>query len=119
MQERRKFPRAEYPCKIAIAAEKQREEFTLHTENISSGGARVILPKSLQINMPAMIEISIGDKNIQTKGRVVWVLEVKAPAKAGASHLFDTGIEFTQLNPDDKEFLSRLIADLLEQGKQA
>ena len=119
MEERRRFPRAAYPCKIVIAVEKDRDEFNLHTENISSGGARVILPKSFQVNMPATIEIAIGERTIRTKGRVVWVLKVKAPAKTTTSHLFDTGIEFAQLNPDDREFLSGLVADLLAQNRES
>ncbi|MBN2120211.1 MAG: PilZ domain-containing protein [Candidatus Omnitrophica bacterium] len=118
MQERRKFPRVTYPCKITVSIEEDREEFTLHTENISSGGARVIMQKQFKINTPVGIEIVIGERSIETKGRIVWVLEFSSPDKTQPC-LFDTGIEFTHLNVDDREFLSKLIGQLLEQYEAA
>ena len=117
MQERRKFPRVTYPCKLVISTEKGKEEFTLHTENISSGGARVIFQKKFQLSTPVAIEIVIGQKSVKTQGRVVWVLDVKTPG-AESPNLFDTGIEFTHLNPEDREFLSKLIDGLLEEQRQ-
>lgn len=116
MQEKRRFPRINYPCKIVITAEGKSEEFTLHTENISSGGARVILQKKLQINTPVDIEIAVGDKQIRSRGRVVWVLDIHTPG-ADKATLFDTGIEFIQQSPEDKDFLNALIEKLQEESK--
>ena len=87
----------------------------MHTENVSSGGVKVIMHDKLDINTPVKVEVVIGDKHIVSRGRVVWVLDVNVPDQE-PSNLFDTGIEFTQLNPDDREFLSRLIEKLLEEG---
>jgi hypothetical protein len=117
MEERRRFPRVQYPCKIIVSLEKEPEEFNLKTENVSSGGARVIMSKSFQINTPADIEVTIDARVIKTKGRIAWVLEMKDP-KNEANKLFDTGIEFAHLNPSDKDFLTKLIEDILAKSSE-
>lgn len=116
MQNRRRFPRVNYPCRVVIATEGKTEEFTLHTENISSGGVRVIMQKKLQINTPVNVEISVGDKQVKCRGRAVWILDIHAPG-ADKPTLFDTGIEFTQANPEDKDYLNSLIEKLQEESK--
>ena len=116
MQEKRRFPRASYPCKVLVSTDKETEEFSLHTENISSGGVRIIFQKPQPINTPLDIEVVVGKRRVSTKGRVVWVLEIKSPG-AGKADLFDTGIEFTQLNTEDREFLSKMIEELLDRAE--
>jgi c-di-GMP-binding flagellar brake protein YcgR len=116
MQERRRFPRVEYPCKVTIGLEEKKDEFNLHTENVSAGGMRVILPKQFQVNTPAAVQLTIDKRVIRTTGRVAWAIEAKLPGRKTPG--IDTGIEFTHLNPDDKEFLSNLIEDILAKAKQ-
>ena len=116
MQERRRFPRVTYPCKILVATDREKEEFSLHTENISSGGARIILQKEPEINQQVDVDIIIGKKHIKTKGRIVWSIDIKTP-ESGGPDLFDVGIEFTQLTVDDREFLAKLIDQLMAEGK--
>ncbi len=113
MQERRKSSRLTYPCKISISSEEGEESFTLHTENISSGGARVILQDKLSRGTPLTIELSIGKERIKTQGRVVWVLDITTPG-AKEPDLFDTGVEFTSLSLEDRAFLSRQIEDMMK-----
>ncbi len=113
MKERRRFPRVAYPCKINISTEEGEEEFRLHTENISSGGTRVILREKLDINTPIQVTLAIWDREIKTKGRVVWVIDINQPGSDTAT-LFDTGVEFTQLNQEQREMLSRLVAQVFE-----
>jgi c-di-GMP-binding flagellar brake protein YcgR len=117
MEERRRFPRVQYPCKITVSLEQEPEEFNLKTENISSGGARVFMPKLFKVNTPAGIEVTIDTKVIKTTGRIAWVLDIKDP-KDGSKTLFDTGIEFTHLNPSDKDFLTKLIEDILAKSTE-
>lgn len=116
MQERRRFPRVTYPCKIIVSTTGEKEEFSLHTENISSGGVRVILQKEPEINQQVDLEIVIGKKHIKTKGRIVWVIDVKTPGESKPD-LYDVGIEFTQLTVEDKEFLGKLIDQLISEGR--
>jgi len=113
MQERRKFLRLTYPCKINLPSEEGEETFTLHTENISSGGVRIILQEKLSRGTPLTIELSIGKERIKTQGRVAWVLDITTPG-AKEPDLFDTGIEFTSLSLEDRSFLSRQIEDMME-----
>ena len=115
-QERRRAPRVNYPCKVLVSREDGKGEFSIHTENISSGGVRLVLEQKIEINTPIDLEIEIGKKTVKTKGRVVWVLDVKAP-KSDQSNLYDTGVEFTQLSQADRDFLSKLIEDLMQQPK--
>ena len=110
MEERRRFPRVQYPCRITIALQKEPEVFDLTTENISSGGARVFMPKSFQVNTPATIEITVDARVIKAQGRIAWVL--------AAQGRFDTGIEFAHLNPADKDFLTKLIEDILAKADE-
>ena len=114
MQERRKFPRVAYPCKLRVFVDGDKKELDLHTENISSGGAKVILQTKLEINTPIEIEIAIGDRQLISKGRVVWVLDIEKPG-ASSSDLFDTGIEFAQLGAENREFLTKLVEKLRAQ----
>jgi len=116
MEERRKFPRVTYPCKVVLSTGEEKEEFALHTENISSGGVRMILQTKAEINDSVDLDVVIGEKHIKSKGRVVWVLDVTTPGSEGPN-LFDTGIEFTQLTAEDREFLGKLIEQLMTEGK--
>jgi hypothetical protein len=77
---------------------------------------RVILPKPFQINTPAAVQLTIDKRVIRTTGRVAWAIEAKFPEQKTPG--IDTGIEFTRLNPDDREFLSKLIEDILAKAKQ-
>ena len=116
MKERRRFPRVAYPCKINISTEEGEEEFSLHTENISSGGARVILQEKIEVNTPLQITLLVWDKQVKTRGRVVWVIDINQPG-ADKPTLFDTGIEFTQLNQEQRETLSRLVEETFNKEK--
>ena len=113
MEERRKFPRLKYPCKLKFSSAEDREGYVVHTENISGGGFRVILQKKLAVNSPVEIELMIGKKNIKAEGRIAWVLDIKSPG-AEEANLFDTGVEFTQIPAEDKEFLSKLVEEFLK-----
>jgi len=111
MEERRKFPRLKYPCKLILGGENK--VYSLHTENISAGGLRVILEKKLAINTPLSIELGLGLKDIKCKGRVIWVTDIKS-LQMGEVTLFDTGIEFTQIEPQDRKILRELIERILK-----
>lgn len=112
-EERRRFPRIKFPCKIKIASNSQETELILHTENISSGGLRFISQEKPEVNTPVDIELEIGDRRLVSKGRVVWVIEITVPGEE-RPNLFDVGIEFTQLTPEDKERLNRILNRFLE-----
>jgi len=106
-EERRRFPRANFLCKIIVRANKK--EYFATTQNISSGGIRVILEDKLEVGTDTQITI-FTSRQIECQARVVWVL----PADE-IQDSFDTGIEFTQISKQDKDFLEVLVDTLLSQ----
>jgi hypothetical protein len=108
-QERRKYHRANFACKLHILGAVGTLE--LHTEDISAGGLRVTLCRE----MPAgtLVELKIfltAGKVVECKGRIAWM--VKAPDNVDRySEIFTTGIEFDDINDKDRQF----ICDLVEQ----
>ena len=111
MKERRKFLRAIYPCQLLVSTAEGKEEFKAHTENISSGGARVIFQKKFDINTPVDLDLVIGQKRIKTKGRVVWVLDVQTPGTDKPT-LFDTGIEFIEIDEEARKRINKYVFSL-------
>ncbi|MBN3037863.1 MAG: PilZ domain-containing protein [Candidatus Omnitrophica bacterium] len=143
--DRRKFPRAEYPCLITIRKYTPPPVSILsHTENISEGGVRVIIDHRIDINTEVDLEIDLKDAlpNISSRGTIRWVKEVASkespvpdakenvkvlkgsvswveeipPARKGLPARFDTGIQFLGLKADDKRRISELVDILLGKG---
>ena len=101
---RRKFPRAEYPCRIIVIKGTGKLKLTTKTENIGAGGLCVVLAKELLRFEEVVIMLYLDDKPepVQCHGRVVWVVR-----KAGSG--FDTGVEFLDLKDKDRLRIERLI----------
>ena len=108
-QERRRFPRAAFPCKIAVGSPIR--WLTSHTEDLSSGGIKVILDEKLNVYTTVGLEIFFEkDKSIKCKGRVAWVEEEANPLEMTSEPIiFITGIEFTEINDNDKQYIRRLV----------
>lgn len=109
--ERRRFPRAELPCKIVV--DSLNKLFATHTVNISEGGIRVVLRSKIEplslVNMELMLE---NETRISCKGKVAWVLERDDPAEKGA-RLYDTGIGFQEISDRDRIKLKEMIDKIL------
>lgn len=94
---KRRFPRANYPCKILVFKKGQKEQFTTRTENIGAGGVCVSLEKALDKFCLVELILYLQDNQpaIECDARIVWVVKNEK--------VFDTGIEF--LNIKDKDIL--------------
>lgn len=115
--EKRKFPRAEFPCKI-VAYLPGARTFLTHTENIGCGGVRVLLDENLELSSFVGLTIFFDSgRNINCRAKVVWTLEVKNPVTENAL-LYDTGLEFADLNEIDGDIIKTLVKVLLEKQKQ-
>ena len=115
-QERRRFPRAVFPCKIILSSPIRL--FSSHTENISEGGVRVLLENKLELFTTVGLEIFLEkERPIKCKGRVVWVIEKVNPLKRECL-MFDTGIEFSEISNQDREYIRNLITTILSQRKE-
>jgi len=116
--EKRKFPRVNITCKISVTFADRLLVFNTHTENISAAGIRIILQEKLNISTMLDIELFLLGKEIpiRSKGRVVWADEI---TPVGIRHrLFDTGIEFIEINDYNREEIIKFVADLLAQERR-
>ena len=71
---RRRAVRAEVPYTIHIYSAKGKPIAT-YTEDLSTGGIRVVVQKKLNISDPIDLKIYIGDEFVRCTGKVVWIKE--------------------------------------------
>jgi len=114
--DRRKFPRANYPCLVIIRKDHMTPEALLtHTENIGVGGVGVIIRRDLKLFENIELELDLLDmqSHIKCNGKIVWVVRRKEEEKIKPL-FYDIGIEFVNLPEKDRkriEFIvNRLIA---------
>ena len=105
---RRKFPRANYPCVLTVKRKDQQDVLSTQTENIGLGGICVMLPRDLGIFAPVEIRLDLldGQSCIECEGTVAWVIVCKGNKK---SESFDTGLEFTNLKRKDAIRISSIV----------
>lgn len=112
--DRRKFPRANYPCLVIIRKNhKEPEAMLTHTENLGIGGICVILKKNLGLFAPVELEIDLMDTqtHIKCSGKIVWVVKRKDTEEKKPS-FFDTGIEFVGIHKDDSKRIASIVERL-------
>ncbi|MCM8786927.1 MAG: PilZ domain-containing protein [Candidatus Omnitrophica bacterium] len=111
--EKRRFVRANYPCRVIIYAPQTHTIFT-HTENIGGGGIRVIIEEKLNIGEMVGLELYLFEEKepILCKGRVVWVVEKESRYRKNL-FFFDTGLEFSEISDADKEIIKRLVESII------
>ncbi|MFA7131637.1 MAG: PilZ domain-containing protein [Bacilli bacterium] len=107
VSEKRRFVRAQYPCKIVVHFPKELLICT-HTENIGAGGLRVIIEECLEVITTVDLEIYLQEEPILCKGRVVWVVEKNSAYRDGYT-FFDTGIEFSQIREEDRNIINSFV----------
>lgn len=113
--EKRRFVRVKFPCKIIVCT-PEKHVIVSHTENISTGGVRVIIDDKLEISSLVGLEIYLGDRPVICKGRVVWVVEIVSPVLKTPG-MNDTGIEFYEIKEKDKKSINRLIKAIVSGDK--
>jgi c-di-GMP-binding flagellar brake protein YcgR len=106
--DKRRFPRAEYPCEVTVIKKGQKEEFSTQTENIGMGGICVILKKALVrfYLVELVLYLKDGQPPIKCDGRIVWVVKSKEQ--------FDTGIEFINIKERDVARIQEVIEECLK-----
>jgi Tfp pilus assembly protein PilZ len=114
----RKFPRAQYRCKITVVGKVHSLCEDTYTENIGAGGICLILEKPFELFEDVALELFIEDNNktsINCTGTVVWVVK-KHPQKNDQKTRFDTGVEFLNISREDKKRILNLVEKLLSSG---
>ncbi|MBF0486318.1 MAG: PilZ domain-containing protein [Candidatus Omnitrophica bacterium] len=116
---RRKFPRAKFPCLIKILRSDGQDAILTHTENISIGGVCVIIKRQLDIFTTVGIEIDLmdGEELISCASKVVWIVRRKATEEVKPSH-YDIGIEFVDLKPSDRARIEKTVDHLVKAGRE-
>ncbi|MDP2912595.1 MAG: PilZ domain-containing protein [Candidatus Omnitrophota bacterium] len=116
---RRKFPRASYKCLIAIKKRLTSKTISTHTENIGAGGICVIIKDDLGLFQGVDVELYLEDSAppIRCGGTIVWVVK-KSDAKHKGVHLYDTGIEFIDIRPEDRDRVSEVVEDILQSSRR-
>ena len=116
---RRKFPRANFPCMIKVSSEgHEAEVFLTHTENISVGGACVIIKRSLDLFSPVFVEIDLmdGGESISCHAKVVWAVRRKAIEDHKPS-FYDIGVEFLDLTTAYRMRIADTVEHLVQSGR--
>jgi hypothetical protein len=112
---RRKFPRANYKCTITIKKRLTSKTISTHTENLGAGGICVMLKEDLGLFQGTDLEIVFDDAATPVKcgGTVVWVVKKGEPKQKG-SFIYDTGIEFIDIRPEDRDRISEIVDSILK-----
>lgn len=115
--DRRKFPRIEYPCLIRLGSSTESQALLAHTENIGEGGVCLIIKQSLPMFSVIDVELDLMDgyENLTAKGKVVWSVRRKA-LETVKPLFYDIGIEFVDLNEQQRTRLKDLVAVLIKKG---
>ena len=104
---KRRAKRKDFLCEIKVRFVGQDNYTTLAVKDISALGLRVIVVGKL-IKAGDFLEIKmwIIGRDIQCKGKVAWALLLR-PCLGSVSS-FDVGVEFYEMNTEDREFLEKL-----------
>jgi c-di-GMP-binding flagellar brake protein YcgR len=116
--DQRRFPRLQLNCEIIIHPEAEKAPIATKTENVGAGGVCVVQGESLERFSRCRIRLEL-DKNlpvIECTGKVVWIIPRREPLSREKQ--FDTGIEFVDIQPGDRERIRTFIQELLPKGFQ-
>ena len=118
--DRRKFPRANYGCLITIKRRLTSKSISTRTENIGAGCICVVIKDNLGLFQGVDLELNLEDDKppVRCGGTVVWLVKKSDPKKKG-SHLFDTGVEFIDIRPEDIERIAAIVDKILGTAKQS
>ena len=110
----RKFPRVSYKCRILVCRDDKESLIDTCIENIGQGGICVSLTEEIKIFDKVNLEVFIGEgqQPVRCRGKVVWVVKGGSD-KDPSAVLYDTGIEFIDLQKEDKGRIRKLVNDII------
>jgi c-di-GMP-binding flagellar brake protein YcgR len=116
---RRKFPRASYKCLITIKKRLTANTISTQTENIGAGGICVLVKEDLGLFQGVDLELHLDDGHPPVKcgGTIVWVVKKVEPKQKGGV-VYDTGVEFIDIRPEDRERITVIVEEILARQRR-
>jgi hypothetical protein len=99
--DQRKFPRIQVKCTVTLKLSTHVRSIRAVTSNIGLGGICLLLDEVLERFLPVKVKLELekGRSRLECEGHVAW--SVVSRTSKGRKSLFDTGIEFKSIAPDD------------------
>lgn len=86
------------------------------TKNISEGGICLIVYDKVEVGHALRLKIELPTKKtIESVGKIVWVKEFEIVGKPNEMR-YDIGIEFSEIEPRDRNEIKSFISALLKNG---
>jgi hypothetical protein len=109
--EKRKFPRADFSCKLNIFYSA--DILYTRVKNIGVGGILVVLTREIIRGIPVKLELFIEESRvIRCTGKVVWSASRVYPADK-EKLVYDTGIQFEDISPEDTQYIEKLVEQII------
>ena len=106
---RRKYPRANYPCQLTMwMADGFNETILANTSNIGIGGVCVHLNQSVDVGTKVDIQLNFKDPTTSLRCRGVVVRSIRESEK-----FYNIGIQFEPLSEPNHAFLDGKISELI------
>lgn len=110
--ERRRYIRLQVPLKVTYTIPELNRVFVAVAKNISADGLRFETHEK-DLRASQLIELKLEIPNVSSaihvKGRVIW--KSKLTLEDGAP--FDVGVEFTEIEDDNKNTFLKFLCDLI------
>jgi c-di-GMP-binding flagellar brake protein YcgR len=110
--ERRRYIRLEVPLKVTYTIPELHKIYTAVAKNISADGIRFETHERA-IKESSVIELKLDIPNVASavhiKGRVIW----KSKLSLEDSAPFDVGVEFLEIEDDNKNTFLKFLCDLI------
>ncbi len=110
----RKFPRIRYKCFIKVSSEDLGGPIETFTKNIGTGGICVVLSENLGLFENVSLEVHFQDEKentVKCNGTIVWAVK-QHPVDESGKTTYDTGIEFSDLSPDNKKMINKIVESI-------
>ncbi|MGD0335999.1 MAG: PilZ domain-containing protein [Candidatus Omnitrophota bacterium] len=115
INERRQFPRVDIGIGVSwvkVIPEDYAvyKDYVNVTKNISEGGLCMIGCRQLEEGELLTLNIELpSGKIVKATGEVVWSKGFDVPSERGKQR-FDIGVKFTDISPEDKEEIKKMVA---------
>jgi len=110
-RERGRYPRALYRCTVSLQDGSKPIEITCNTKNISTGGACLVLPKSLEIGREVNIQLHLEDglSPVKCCAIVKWTQAYHTNTPPQPAALCEIGFQYADLSQADLSRIERII----------